>query len=259
MTGAPEPIIQFEGLSKYFGGLKAAENISFLVQPGQIFAIIGPNGAGKTTIFNCVSGIYMPTKGTIRFGPHLLGGLKPHRVTGLGIARTFQNIRIFPEMSVLENVMVGGHLAYSYGIFQALVQPPGMKRKERANEEAALDWLRFVGIAHYADHLAKNLPYGSQRRLEIARALATKPRLLLLDEPAAGLNPQETMDLMQLIRKIRDRGLTILLIEHDMRVVMGISDRILVLDHGEAILEGTPAEVQANARVIEAYLGAKRS
>ncbi len=248
-------ILRVDTVTKRFGGLVAVDNVSFDVTLGEVFALIGPNGAGKTTLFNCVTGMFPPTAGRIVFEGGDIAGQKPHAVAELGIARTFQNIRLFEYMTALDNVRVGQHCRTRAKLWDSLFKTPAERREELAITDRAMELLRFVGIERFAHQYARNLPYGSQRRLEIARALATNPRLLLLDEPAAGFTPQEKVELMALVQKILENGITVFLIEHDMKVVMGISKRIAVLDHGEKIAEGTPAEVRANARVVEAYLG----
>ncbi|MFH1228485.1 MAG: ABC transporter ATP-binding protein [Planctomycetota bacterium] len=248
-------LCESKGVSKHFGGLKAVDDFSCQLDRGAITSIIGPNGAGKTTLFNCFTGLYPPTAGQIVFNGNDITGIKAFQITRMGIGRTFQNIRLFGEMTTLENVMVGAFPRTKSGLFGSIFHTRSTVREERACAQNALQLLEFVGLADHKDTWARNLAYGAQRRLEIARALATQPELLLLDEPAAGMNPSETKDLMNLILKIRDRGVTVLLIEHDMKVVMGISDRVSVLDHGVKIAEGTCKEVQCDARVIEAYLG----
>ena len=250
-------LLEITEIVKTFGGLKAINDISFALEEGKIVSIIGPNGAGKTTFFNTLTGIYQPDRGQITFNGHSLVGLRPDQIASLGIARTFQNIRLFGEMTVVENSMVGMHVHLRQSALHTLFRLPFFTREEEEAEAKAVALMEYVGIdPALGNELAKNLPYGGQRRLEIARALAANPKLLLLDEPAAGMNPQETEDVTQLFRNIRDeRGMTILLIEHDMRVVMNISEHICVMDYGEKIAEGSPTEIRNNPRVIEAYLG----
>ncbi len=248
-------VLELDDITLRFGGLTALDSVSLHIEEGEILGMIGPNGAGKTTAFNVITGVYQPTSGEVRFEGQPLAGLKKHAITKRGIARTFQNIRLFNSMTALENVLVGADANHSSGVLSALFRTAKYRREEDDGHERGMELLEFMGLTSRADELAENLSYGDQRRLEIARAMATGPKLLCLDEPAAGFNPQEKAQLMELIRRVRDRGYTVLLIEHDMRLVMGVTDRIVVLEFGKKIAEGSPAEIRDNPAVIAAYLG----
>ncbi|MFR9791752.1 ABC transporter ATP-binding protein [Streptomyces sp. MB22_4] len=248
------PVLEARDVTMRFGGLTAVRSVDFTVNSGEIVGLIGPNGAGKTTFFNCLTGLYVPTEGTVAYQGKVLPP-KPHLVTQAGIARTFQNIRLFANMTVLENVLVGRHTRTKEGLWSALLRGPGFRKAERDSEARAMELLEFVGLAGKREHLARNLPYGEQRKLEIARALASEPGLLLLDEPTAGMNPQETRATEELVFAIRDKGIAVLVIEHDMRFIFNLCDRVAVLVQGEKLIEGTSEVVQADERVIAAYLG----
>ncbi|GHJ38289.1 ABC transporter ATP-binding protein [Streptomyces sp. TS71-3] len=247
-------VLQADGVTMRFGGLTAVRDVSLTVSAGEIVGLIGPNGAGKTTFFNCLTGLYIPTEGRVAYRGTTLPP-KPHLVTQAGIARTFQNIRLFANMTVLENVLVGRHTRTKEGLWSALLRGPGFRKAEAASRARAMELLEFTGLTRKADHLARNLPYGEQRKLEIARALASEPGLLLLDEPTAGMNPQETRAAEELVFAIRDKGIAVLVIEHDMRFIFNLCDRVAVLVQGQKLVEGTPDVVQADERVIAAYIG----
>ncbi len=253
-TEAAADVLDARGVTMRFGGLTAVRDVDLTVAQGEIVGLIGPNGAGKTTLFNCMTGLYTPTEGTVSYKGTVLPN-RSHEVTKAGIARTFQNIRLFANMTVLENVLVGRHTRTREGLWSALLRGPGFKRAEATSEARAMELLEFTGLAAKRDHLARNLPYGEQRKLEIARALASQPGLLLLDEPTAGMNPQETRATRELVFAVRDQGISVLVIEHDMRFIFGLCDRVAVLVQGEKLVEGTPDVVQSDDRVVAAYLG----
>jgi branched-chain amino acid transport system ATP-binding protein len=249
-------LLEVKDLSIHFGGVKAVQNVSFSIEAGIVYAVIGPNGAGKTTLFNLITGIYTPTTGTITLDGESIGGKAPDELARRGVARTFQNLQICMNMSAIENVMVGAHLRLDRNLLKAMLRWPSLKKRDRELHAEAAELMRFVGLESYINARADSMPYGALKRLEIARALAMKPRLIFLDEPAAGLNPKETIEVDQLVRKVADSGVTVVLVEHDMKMVMNLSDRILVLDYGRKLTEGTGLEVRRNPDVIAAYLGA---
>jgi branched-chain amino acid transport system ATP-binding protein len=249
-------LLEVTNLSKAFGGVKAVQNVSFSVDAGIIYSVIGPNGAGKTTLFNLVTGVYEPCEGDVRLNGQPIAGASPYALARLGVSRTFQNLQVCMNMSALENVMVGAHLQLDRNVFKAMLRWPSIARRDRQLREEAAELMRFVGLGHLLDARADAMSYGALKRLEIARAMAAKPQLLFLDEPAAGLNPKETVEIDELIRKIADSGVTVVLVEHDMKMVMNLSQRILVLDYGKKLTEGSAEEVRANPDVIAAYLGA---
>ncbi|WP_349278650.1 ABC transporter ATP-binding protein (plasmid) [Polaromonas hydrogenivorans] len=248
-------LLEVKQLSIQFGGVKAVQNVSFSIEPGIVYAVIGPNGAGKTTLFNLITGVYTPTSGSILLDGESIGGKPPNELARRGVARTFQNLQICMNMSALENVMVGAHLRLDRNPLKAALRFPSIKRRDAELREESAELMRFVGLEKYIEARADSMPYGALKRLEIARALALKPRIIFLDEPAAGLNPKETIEVDELVRKVADSGVTVVLVEHDMKMVMNLSDRILVLDYGKKLTEGTGDEVRKNPDVIAAYLG----
>jgi len=251
-----QSMLEVKDLSIHFGGVKAVQNVSFSIDAGIVYAVIGPNGAGKTTLFNLITGVYKPTSGEIRLDGESIGGKSPNELATRGVARTFQNLQICMNMSAIENVMVGAHLRLDRNLIKAALRLPTLRKRDAEARAEAAELMRFVGLDAFVDSRADAMPYGALKRLEIARALAMKPRLIFLDEPAAGLNPKETIDVDHLVRKIADSGVTVVLVEHDMKMVMNLSDRILVLDYGKKLAEGTGEEVRRNPDVIAAYLGA---
>ena len=249
-------LLEVQDLSIHFGGVKAVQNVSFTIDAGIVYSVIGPNGAGKTTLFNLITGVYTPSAGEIRLDGESIGGKSPNELARRGVARTFQNLQICMNMSALENVMVGAHLRLDRNLIKAALRWPALQRRDRELRQEAASLMAFVGLEHYVGARADTMPYGALKRLEIARALALQPRLIFLDEPAAGLNPRETIEVDQLVRKVADSGVTVVLVEHDMKMVMNLSDRILVLDYGKKLAEGSGEEVRRNPDVIAAYLGA---
>jgi branched-chain amino acid transport system ATP-binding protein len=248
-------LLEVDQLSKSFGGVKAVQNVSFSVEKGHVYSVIGPNGAGKTTLFNLITGVYTPSEGEIRLAGQPISGHAPHALAKKGMARTFQNLQVCMNMSAVENVMVGAHLQLDRNLIKGLLRFPGLRRRDEALRDEARELMSFVGLRDYHDSAAHSMPYGALKRLEIARALAARPTILFLDEPAAGLNPKETHEIDELVRKVADSGITVVLVEHDMKMVMNISDRILVLDYGKKLAEGSAAEVRQNPDVVAAYLG----